>query len=475
MFDEIYSDSQQAVLNDITRRGLPAPPPPPKPGVFSGFGRSVGGSVMQGGALAARGVGMALSVVPTAIDAVVGSDNMSGSSLTDDYFSALDQLTKPAVDYWKPNPDGVGTASQIAGGLARIVLPLAAGGGNPTLVVAGEQVGAYDELVAQGVDPSTANKAATVRGATTAIGMMMPAALVSGRVAAATAGAVANPLVGIGDRAATQFILENANYDKIAAQYQPLDATSIAIDALVGGVAGAAAGKPRVPVSPEQHAAAMALNEAHVADEATLVTAPDPNAKTLATDLQVEAARAVEAGQPVAVAERAPVNPALVETKRTEAESRLREIGIATDREARSWRPTQIGLPDGMIERTSDRLLEKMGSAIDEKIKNSVATDEDLATLSAIRAEQAKRSQGPAAAPEASPTAAGTKEVQAEAPDPVRALVESNPERRIRLEDGTEVSAGELYKQAETEAAQAETDSRGYQAAVTCFIQHGDI
>jgi hypothetical protein len=333
MFDELYQTATDTVAMDIARRGLPAQPVK-QPGAFDEFGSTVGKSLMQGGAMAARGIGMAGAAVPIVLErsgfgqAALKEAGAEPDALSSAYFDALQEITKPAVDYWKPDAANAGTASQVVGGFARIVLPLAAGGGNPALVVAGEQMGAYDELVEKGVDPTTANKAATVRGITTAAGMALPAAMVPGKAAAAAAGAVVNPVIGIADRAGTKAILENADYDKIAAQYQLLDGTAIAIDALVGAAAGGVAGRarPRVEVTPDQHAAALALNEAHVADDATLVSASDPVARTRAIDAQVQAARDVEAGNPTVVSVEA--DPVSVQAKMAEAESRLRALGV---------------------------------------------------------------------------------------------------------------------------------------------------
>jgi hypothetical protein len=340
MFEDMYPDAQKILYDDIARNGLPRTPVKP-PGMFADAGNFIGKSAMVGGAYAARGAGVAGSIFPAALDKgrtgivldqVFGQDR---EPLQDKYFRWLDETTLPAVEYWKPDPSTAGTASQVIGGFARMVLPLMAGGGNPALVVAGEQVSAYDELISQGVDPGTANKAATVRGVSTAVGLALPAAMVPGRVAAAAAGAVVNPVVGISDRAATKMILENANYDKIAAQYKPLDATSLAIDALVGGAAGGALGKsrmagdrPRPVVTPDQHAAALAAQSAQVADDATLVTIPDPIARTQAIDAQTQAARQVEAGERVNVAGQVQADPVRVEALRARAEARLHEMGF---------------------------------------------------------------------------------------------------------------------------------------------------
>ncbi len=51
--------------------------------------------------------------------------------------------------------------------------------------------------------------------------------------------------------------------------------------------------------------------------------------------------------------------------------------------------------------------------------------------------------------------------------------INDSPDLAIRLEDGTDISARDALLQAREEVAKAETDSRGFMAAVTCFLRKG--
>ena len=51
--------------------------------------------------------------------------------------------------------------------------------------------------------------------------------------------------------------------------------------------------------------------------------------------------------------------------------------------------------------------------------------------------------------------------------------VDIAPDMRIRMEDGTDVSAREALQRANDDIARAQADSRGILAAVTCFLRTG--
>ncbi len=70
----------------------------------------------------------------------------------------------------------------------------------------------------------------------------------------------------------------------------------------------------------------------------------------------------------------------------------------------------------------------------------------------------------------------GQPVTQAADPPTLRAATEAvngSPDMVIRMEDGTDISARDALLQAREEVAKAETDSRGFMAAVTCFLRKG--
>lgn len=109
-------------------------------------------------------------------------------------------------------------------------------------IVAGAEEGftASEKLAEQGVDVATRSKVGAVTGAVTAAGFALP---VAGKTWAQTIGlAVAGgPASFIGQNAATREILQSANYDKLADQYDPLDPVGLTLSTLIPLGFGAAA------------------------------------------------------------------------------------------------------------------------------------------------------------------------------------------------------------------------------------------
>lgn len=209
-----------------------------EPSAFEGVGSAVGDGLMRGGVKTARAVGMAGAAAPIALDYLVGNDNLTGESLTDRYFGAVDDLTKDAIDYWTPAAQEVGKVGQVLGGVAEIALPLMAGGGNPTLLTGTATFNPAAELVDKGVDASTAIKAGMAEGVATGLGAWLP--FFGGTLGAKIAiGAGANASLGAGARGVESSILSAGGYEDLAKQYDAFDGQALAVDALMGGAFGA--------------------------------------------------------------------------------------------------------------------------------------------------------------------------------------------------------------------------------------------
>lgn len=431
MFDDLFPDP---VGMDAWRNASMPPTrmPPPPPSTFQGFGKASGMGVMKGAARIAQTAGLAVGAVVSGVDRLTQSDNLSGRSLTDDYFKWYDDTVTKAVDYWTPDPAKVGTAGQIIGGLGEIVAPLALAGGNPSVLIATQGVGQAADLTKQGVDAGTAIKSGAVRAGSTALGMLMPAALVPGKLAAAGVGAVANAALGATDRAMTRAILEHADYDSIAAQYQPLDAVQLMVDAASGAAGGAIAGKSKpahTAVTPEVHAAALAQNSADIANESTLVSSPDPAHMTAARDAQIAAAQQMDAGAPVAVADGVMVDPARVEALRAQTESRMRDNGL-TDTGAEPLAAGPIPPELTMSPEGAQRVIAEdvPGMRRQPEVEN----------------------------------------------DPIRQMVDADPDRVVVDPDtGAQVRAADWLARVDEEIATAQKESTGFRAAALCFLQHG--
>lgn len=148
--------------------------------------------------------------------------------------------------YLESDPLTAGKAEQLVFGVTK---PLTKAIGS--VVTMGPLVGATafgisegmtitENLAAQEVDKKTRVNVGVVGGATAAAGVLMPATFGATRLASAGIGAGANVGLGMAQREATSEILSNANYADIAAQYDPLDPTAIAIDLAFGSIIGGA-------------------------------------------------------------------------------------------------------------------------------------------------------------------------------------------------------------------------------------------
>lgn len=192
---------------------------------------------------------------------------LSTLPLDDDWKKALEdkaaEWRRTARNEFAPDPVTSSTAAQVVYGASKeltkigIALPAAAvtsAVGSPAagaLVVGaiyGLNAGIQQsqELQDQGVDARTANAAGFFTALSGTAGVMMPAAMGWSRLSSAVIGAGANVAVGMNERATLRQVLEKADYSQAAEQFDPTDPLAVSIEALTGGVFGAAAGSVRL-------------------------------------------------------------------------------------------------------------------------------------------------------------------------------------------------------------------------------------
>ena len=198
---------------------------------------------------------------------------LSTLPLDDDWKKALEdkaaEWRRTARNEFAPDPVTSSTAAQVVYGASKeltkigIALPAAAvtsSIGSPAagaLVVGaiyGLNAGIQQsqELQDQGVDAKTANAAGFFTALSGTAGVMMPAAMGWSRLSSAVIGAGANVAVGMNERATLRQVLEKADYSQAAEQFDPTDPLAVSIEALTGGVFGAAAGRVRLgPAAPK--------------------------------------------------------------------------------------------------------------------------------------------------------------------------------------------------------------------------------
>ena len=110
------------------------------------------------------------------------------------------------------------------------------------------------------------------------------------RAGSAAIGAVANPALNVAETGGIHLLLQHADYGKIAEQHQPFDPVNLAVAAVAGVSFGAAfhRAKPKAPpaLTPDEHAAALTMNEVHARDGDTLTQPGDLAASNAAREAQ---------------------------------------------------------------------------------------------------------------------------------------------------------------------------------------------
>lgn len=203
----------------------------PSFGYRTSYGFGMG--LAKGGARVGQAIGMAGAAIPIAYDAATGG----GTAAQDAYFKTYDEVFQNAVDYWTPRPEEVGTAGRLLGGLAEMVLPLAAGAGNPGLLLGSQGLGVGTDLTREGVDPLAAAGVGTVQAAASAGGFAIPF-LGKNLLQRIGLGAAGNLATNIPADAASQQILRSAGALQQAERFDPLSLEARALDVIAGGAFG---------------------------------------------------------------------------------------------------------------------------------------------------------------------------------------------------------------------------------------------
>lgn len=254
--DDAFDTGTSAALLDMTQR--PQAPKPQAPSFSMWATTKAAPKGVAAGA--AQGMGSTADVLGAFGD-VLGSMGDAGGQgmfggLTDqerkDSNAAREKLMTEGVNFnsevgrsfrdvgkdYLPDPVTAHGAEQAVGNLFRLgSKALAAGAllgpyGGAALAGAEEGFTASDELGQQGVDLGTRTKVGLTKGVLTAGAFALP---VAGSTWLKTAGlAVAGgPVSFVAENATTKAILENANYSKLADQYDPFDPAGLALATLL--------------------------------------------------------------------------------------------------------------------------------------------------------------------------------------------------------------------------------------------------
>lgn len=292
-------------------------------GTFSGFGTALGSGIMQGGSRTATTVALAGSPVAGARDSYLNSfrtpetqqlakslgikpDTSAPTSAGQDWYfqNVVEDVGQAATDYWAPDPAQIGSAGRIANGLAQIVLPLAAAGGNPALLAGNEGLETPAALVKQGVDARTATGFGIVSAGATLLGFKVPASFGSTLLQRLGTGTAANLAVGVATSAAQSGALKAGGYDKQAEAYSPMNAEARTVDALTGLVFGGIAHMQAPKVTASQRDAVLtAANAKHVQVDTAPGLPVDEASNGAHQAALASAIGSILRGEPVSIAE----------------------------------------------------------------------------------------------------------------------------------------------------------------------------
>lgn len=263
LFDT-YGDSNARAID--YQASLPQEPPKPQPkwnawssplrGPVSGVAKSLSNlaDVVQGygaaGAIAAEADPVAISVLgKQAIEqgAAEGRRQIATGEATR---SEVGDSLRAAADAYKPDPATAGRAEQLIFGLTEgvtkaVAHALTMGPAAPVTFGVDTGMDVASELAAKGIDQDTALKAAAAYGGVNALAFLLP---VAGNTWGQTMGlgALSGPVSFMAGQQATRTILSQADYARIAEQYDPLEPWGLAASMLPFGF-GALAMRGRTP------------------------------------------------------------------------------------------------------------------------------------------------------------------------------------------------------------------------------------
>lgn len=474
MFDELYPAERDASLAQSVQR----PPEPDRaPGTFQGFGGALGDALPHAGytsasawsaILDAYGKAAAFRDAPL-VAAVTGQPAPDMRKLQRE---TIEQMGNSAVargfrekarDY-APDPAAVGTAGQIAHGVlstvSKAVAYSPAGPAGPVLFGADLGINRAQELSDQGVDGGTAAVAGTVTAVTAALGMRLPAAMGATRLQSAAIGGVVNPALTVAEVGGIHALLQQADYDKIAAQYDPFDPVTLAISSITGAAFGGAfhRGKatPTVRLDPDEHAALLTMHEVRVRDGDALVRPGDMPASSVAHEAQIVARQQLDAGEVINVAQRVDADPAQVAAVAQRVRTAVASVApdaLEAPRMDLNPTPEAMSRPDAGDPATAvlQPADDAMPAGIVEKVRE---------VMTRLLGQDQAAPQADAKPAPATPEQTRALDIAARTPDAV-----------VRMDDGTDVRMADLIRHADTVEAQAKTETAAFKAAVNCVLR----
>lgn len=296
----------------------------PEPGAFAGAYDAFGQGLVRGG-IEAVNTAKSLAVQAAGADQAMGL-GLSGLVLDDqgaeqqierintDTERRADEIgrdTAQAVELLRPDPTEVGIVGQIlseAGAvLPRTVVGAVTAGPVGAAVAAGAPAGfaGKQTAMAEGIDEATAYGKGAIDAVSIGAGAVLPAArFVKPLLGDAAIAVGANIGLGIAGRSSTAALLESGGYHLQAAQYQALDSTAIATDAILGAAFfGIGRAGLRRPTTAQVDAALTERTYQHADIDTAPGAAINPQSAVAHQDAIRTAMAQLQRGEPVTIPE----------------------------------------------------------------------------------------------------------------------------------------------------------------------------
>ncbi|MES1979724.1 MAG: hypothetical protein V4451_16920 [Pseudomonadota bacterium] len=298
MFDALYPDEAEAALEAKALR----PVEPPKPRAFDGFWSAIGKAPVRGGLETARAlkkVAPTQAGNPLAMSATEQESMLSDNGVTKE---AQDASLAQAIKDTTPDANSTGAASMVLHDVGKFMtkaIGYGIAGGAPAAIGGMALDEGYNESARRldaGVDPVTAAKLGVIKGVASGAAVAMPLAgkTIAGTVGLSVAG---GPASYITESVISREVLKNADYEKLAAEIDPLDPFALSVSLLgplgIGMAAhGVRAVRARGANETGTPAAPLAAAEAKAGDP--IPPAPEPTPPTPETG-RTSSAEAVDA------------------------------------------------------------------------------------------------------------------------------------------------------------------------------------
>lgn len=300
MIDGMFQKSIDSTINDELARPAPFKPDEPKGGVgqflWQGTAKPVAGMAANRLAFGAELVGAFGDVAGAGGFNQRGMFSLPTAKEKQEQDAAAKKMREQGVEFSNeagdmfrarakelmPDPNATHASTQIMASLvdfggAAVGYTLTTGPAAPFLLGADMGMAEADKLKQQGVDLATRTKAGAVAGAVAGVSIALPVAVPGSVSKTAALVAAGGPGGFIAQNAAERAILNNAGYEKIASQYDPLDPVGLALSTIVPAGFGAAAVRgARVKSAPTLKEVVLGIesNGQRYAKDGSVLTSP---------------------------------------------------------------------------------------------------------------------------------------------------------------------------------------------------------